>query len=244
MAIIGGDWGQPATEIASNDDGSTQAWPLIIAVDGVAPGIGKSTVATALAARLAARGFAVDHFREEDILTRPAYGAVAKQFRDIGRVEPRLLLEATASYLADSCCAGVDVVVVDSLLPFIPSLLAWGHDRRTIATFVQELTDVLRNTSSVLIYLDGPVEQALDRAVRREGETWLPWLIGRFAGAAEPVTDLASLCGHLKRRRQTTLPLLSAHGWNVVLVEDAQRRRTEEIVTLALDALRGPWRRR
>lgn len=233
--------GHPLANPASTSARSAHERPLIIAIDGVAPGIGKSTLAAAVAAQLVLRGQAVDCFREEDILTHQAYGAVAEQFRRTDRVQPSVLLAATAEYVAGLRRNGVQVAVVDSLLPFIPSLLAWGHGPAAVSAFVHDLTTVLSGTALVVVYLDGAIEQALDRAVRREGEPWLGWLIGRLAGAAEPVSDLASLSAHLHRRRQITLSLLTEHGWNVVLVEDAQRRRTQEIVTLVLDALRDPW---
>lgn len=82
------------------------------------------------------------------------------------------------------------------------------------------------------VYLDGPVRPALGRAVRRESEPWLPWLIGRYAATAEPVTDLESLTGHLQRRRLLTLSVLAKYSWDVVIVEDADSRSTED--TLAL----------
>ena len=118
------------------------------------------------------------------------------------------------------------------MLPFIPSLLAWGHDARAVSTFVRDLTHVLRGVRLVTVYLDGPVRPALGRAVRRESEPWLPWLIGRYAATAEPVTDLESLTGHLQRRRLLTLSVLAKYSWDVVIVEDADSRSTED--TLAL----------
>ncbi len=205
---------------------------LVIAVDGVAPGIGKSTLAAALAARLRESGLVVDRFREEDILTRPAYGTVARQFQETGRVEPVLLLSATERYLRDLRHDGVGVAVLDSLLPFVPSLLAWGHDLPTITAFVRDLTGILAQTRPLLVYLDGPVGAALERAVHREGEAWLSWLIGRYAGAADPVTDLPSLHAHLDSRRRLTLRMLADCGWNLLVVADAHSRGTEEIVAM------------
>lgn len=204
----------------------------VIAVDGVAPGIGKSTLAAALAVRLHERGSVVEHFREEDILSRPAFGAVARQFQETGRVEPVLLLSATERYLRDLRHDGVGVAVLDSLLPFVPSLLAWGHDLPTITAFVRDLTGILAQTRPLLVYLYGPVGAALERAVHREGEAWLSWLIGRYAGAADPVTDLPSLHAHLDSRRRLTLRMLADCGWNLLVVADAHSRGTEEIVAM------------
>lgn len=89
-----------------------------------------------------------------------------------------------------------------------------------------------------LLTLGGSAKQALVRALRREGEAWLPWLIGRFRDSAEPVTDLQSLCAHLERRRLTTLSLLSEHGWDLALVAGADRCDTGQILDATLQALR------
>lgn len=151
-------------------------------------------------------------------------------------MEPWLLLTATGVLVGR--LRGYDVAVLDSLLPFIPSLLAWGHDRQTVSTFVRDLTQVLHGVRLVTVYLDGSVESALDRAVRREGQPWLSWLIDRYAGTAEPVTDRDSLIAHMKHRRQLTLSVLAEHGWEVVVVEDADDRATEETLATLCEALR------
>lgn len=135
----------------------------------------------------------VDLFREEEILSRPAYAAVAGEFRATGRVEPQLLVTATAALVSDLQRDGVQLAVLDALLPFIASMLAWGHDEETISAFLGDLTAVLEPARLVVVYLDGSVPQALDRAVRREGDSWLSWLIARHRGTAEPVIDRHSL---------------------------------------------------
>ena len=70
---------------------------VFVAVVGATPGVGKSTLCVRLAAALEERGLAVDHFREEEILTRPAYRRVAAEFGSSGVVPPEVLIEATAS---------------------------------------------------------------------------------------------------------------------------------------------------
>ena len=54
---------------------------ILVSVWGAAPGAGKSTLCAGLCALLAGEGLQVDHFREEEILTRPEFGEVAGEFR-------------------------------------------------------------------------------------------------------------------------------------------------------------------
>jgi len=93
----------------------------------------------AVARWLAGTGLRVDHFAEEEILTRPQFAELAEYFRATGWVESAALL-AAASRFAGSVLAGVDVVVADALVPFVPSLLAMGCSDQVISAFVAELT--------------------------------------------------------------------------------------------------------
>jgi predicted kinase len=99
---------------------------ILVSVWGAAPGAGKSTLCAGLCALLAGEGLRVDHFREEEILTRPEFGEVAGEFRGTGAVELRTLLEASARFARTVRAAGDDVVVADALVPFVPRCSPWG----------------------------------------------------------------------------------------------------------------------
>ncbi len=211
----------------------------LIAVDGVAPGIGKSTLVEGLARSYAGQGCRVDRFAEAEIITRPVYAEVGRQFRTTGRVDPDALLAATADDLDALDAAGVQVAVLDALLPFVPSLLAWGHDRAAISRFLGALTHRFGARRVVLVYLDGVPEQALVRAEQREDPTWPAWLIGRFAGVAgAPVHDAASLVAHLRDRRRLTLDLLGEQGWTVLPLEAGVSSATDRLAA-AMAGLAG-----
>jgi thymidylate kinase len=107
------------------------------------------------------------------------------------------------------------VAVVDALLPFIPSLTAWGYDARAIDEFVGRLTGVLEGTRVLLVYLDGDPVETLRRAVEREDEDWLVWLAGQIG--REP--EYEAMRPYFEDRRRLTLDLLAKYGWEVVLVD-------------------------
>jgi hypothetical protein len=69
----------------------------------------------------------VDHFREEEILTRPQYAAAAREFQATGTVELATLLSATRLFVDSILAGAIDVVIADALMPYMPSPLAWGH---------------------------------------------------------------------------------------------------------------------
>lgn len=142
---------------------------VLIAVWGASPGAGKTTLCTGLSARLADAGARVDHFSEEEILTRPQFAAVAREFQATGAVELPTLLSATRQLVDATLARGDDVVIADALVPFVPTLLAMGHGDQAIDAFFAELTAILAPVAPVLVYLDGSTEIGLSRAAEREG---------------------------------------------------------------------------
>jgi hypothetical protein len=215
---------------------------ILVSVWGAAPGAGKSTLCAGLCALLAGEGLRVDHFREEEILTRPEFGEVAAEFRRTGAVELRTLLEASARFAGAVRAAGDDVVVADALVPFVPTLLAMGHGDRAIAAFAGELGGLLSGLSPVLVYLDGSAGTALARAAEREGPQWLDEYVGKLAryGVRPPVRDLASAVEYLRRERAVTLAAARRMGWPVIRVEGATELSPDDVLAIARHGLR-PW---
>ena len=126
----------------------------LIVVWGASPGIGKSTLCDALAARLAEAGLRVDHFQEEEILTRAEFSDVADLFRATGTVRAPMLLTATARFVESAIAGAYDVVIADALMPYIPSLLAMGYDDGAIDAFMTELTPLLKPVDPVTVFLE------------------------------------------------------------------------------------------
>lgn len=214
---------------------------VLIAVAGAAPGVGKSTVCDRLCRRLADLGVRVDHFREEEILTRAEFAPVAAEFTASGVVAPATLLASTAEYVASVQAARMDVVVADALVPFVPSLVAWGYEDDAIGAFLDSLTELLAPVHPVLVYLDGDPRRALRRAVDREGPGWLDWYVGKLAGysVTPTVHDFDSACGYLDRERQTTLRLIAGRAWRLVVVDRADQLGTDEVSARVLAGV-GP----
>jgi hypothetical protein len=100
---------------------------VLVSVWGAAPGFGKSTLCAGLSPSLSGAGPRVDHFREEEILSRSEFAAVAQEFGATGAVTLGTLVAATARFV-ESVRARDDVVIADALVPFVPTLLAMGHD--------------------------------------------------------------------------------------------------------------------
>ncbi|MET9555964.1 ATP-binding protein [Streptomyces sp. NPDC006645] len=207
----------------------------LIAVVGSSPGVGKSTLCRALARRAAESGATVDHFEEADILSRPSFRPVAEEFADgSGRVRPATLVDSTRDYVAKARADGVDVLVTDALLPFIPSLVAWGHDETRIAAVLDELARAVRPTRVTVVYLRDDPDTALRRAVEREGPDWAEWYVTKLGDSpgTGSVKDLASAAEHLRREEELTVRLLARTDWRVLRVDVGGRdaARTERYV--------------
>lgn len=214
---------------------------VLICIDGIGPGVGKSTVTAGLARILVDRGMVVDVFAEQDILTHPAWSRVAIEYREGDQVNAETLLQCLRTYLDGLIDRSPDMVVADALLPFVASLLGWGHDEAAISTFVERLAAELNRPglNASVVYLDGHVSRALARAIAREQPGWLAWLIGTLGRAhPEPVIDRAGLIRHLEYRRDLTLRTLRQAGLNpaVVRTDDTP---LEDVIDTVITGLRS-----
>lgn len=212
---------------------------VLISVWGVSPGVGKSTLSARLCAQLADAGLRVDHFREEEILTRPQFAAVAEEFQATGTVALDTLLTATAQFVRTILTRADDVVVADALVPFVPTLLAMGHSDQAIGAFIADLAEILAPVGPVLVYLDGNAETGLARAASRDGRQWLEGYISKLAHyQVNPrVSDLASAIQYLCRERHVTLSAARGQGWDLILIEQATDMTPDQVLQVAQDRL-------
>jgi hypothetical protein len=212
----------------------------VVAVIGAAPGVGKSTLCAALVRRLRDIGATVDHFDEPDVLTRPEFASVAAAFRTTGSVPPEALVDATVDYLDRAARRNIGVVVMDALMPFVPSLLAFGHAEPAIASLLDGLAARIAYADTLVVFLDDDPDRALDRATAREGDDWIGWYAGKLARyglvAADP--GAAELRAYLTYERNVTRRLLERSPWDVLVLPDALDRSpdlTAEVVVARLD---------
>lgn len=184
----------------------------------------------------------MDHFREEEVLTRPQFAAVAEEFQATGSVELGTLIATTARFVDSVLASGDDVVIADALVPFVPTLLAMGHGEEAIGAFMIDLTEVLAPVCPVMVFLDGKAEAALSRAAGREGAGWLDGYVGKLARyeVSPPVADVASAVKYLLRERAVTLGTVGRKDWGLVVIEQADELRREEVLRVAQLGLK-PW---
>lgn len=193
----------------------------LIAVIGSSPGVGKSTLCRALAASLDG---SVDHFEEPEILTRQAFQPVAEEFADgSGVVSPSTLADCTRAFVAESLAAGREHVVADALLPYIPSLVAWGHDEQVLNAFMDELARAVEPADVTVVYLHDDPDTALRRAIEREDDGWIDWYVGKLARqpGTRAMRDFDSAVAHLRAEADLTRRLLTRTGWRVVSADVA-----------------------
>lgn len=207
---------------------------LVVAVNGVAPGVGKSRLCNALGLRLSEAGWHVAQFPEEQILLHPVFAEVAAQFTSTGVIDPGVLVEASVTYLTQTADAGADVVVLDALIPYVPSLLAFGHDEEAINTIVAELTARITPTPVLAIFLDGDPDRALRRAVTREPDGWLDWFTAKLVRYRQisPDHSLEQVHAYLADVRGTTLRVLRRQPWALLVLAHADELPADQVTDL------------
>jgi len=209
----------------------------LIAVFGASPGIGKTTLTRRLATDASTGVGRVDRFNEEDILSRSEFAPVAAQFQATGVVDLDVLLAASERFVASA--QAYDLVVTDTLFPFVPSLVAWGHDEETIRAFLIQLRTILEPLNPVVVYLDGDPAEALPRAASRSGESWLDNFLAKTATykVTPRIRDLEDTIAHLRSERDITLRSMIAAGYTVVKIPDAHLRSSDDLASEALSRL-------
>jgi thymidylate kinase len=210
-----------------------------IAVAGSSPGVGKTTLCRSLARWLAEAGLRVDHFEEEHVLSHPRFARVAAEFTGTGVVDSASFVEATVGYLADAASAGVDVAITDAWVPWIPSLLAFGHTEQSIHAVLDDFTRKIDAVPTLAVYLDGDADTALRRAVAREEPGWLTWFGDKLAryGLVPADPTRTDLLDYLTKQRQTELRALERQPWHLVVVERAHERAPDAVLDIVLGAV-------
>jgi thymidylate kinase len=205
-------------------------------VTGAGPGLGKSTLSQAITKHLETAGLSVQAFREMEIENHPAFVQVMKEFITSGEASRTTLLEAADSYLK-----GVDgtaqVIVLDALFAYLPSLLAWGDTDVEILDFFDQMAGLLTNFKVIEIHLTGDVKAGLKRAAKREGGDWLAEHITKVSGyrGAPKISTLEDAVDYLNALALRSISLLTTTPWAVAFVnaDDGMESATAE----ALNAL-------
>jgi hypothetical protein len=214
--------------------------PLLILVKGALPGLGKSTLSRGLAARLRDGGLDVEEFEEQAILDRPEFAAAIGEWRSTSRVSFETLLVGTHAYLEACRRRRADVYVVDSLLPFLPSLFAWGRSDGEIRGFFSELRALMRGFEVLLLQLEGDATTGLQRAAGREAEGWLPRFVAKvhdYEDDGRTTRDFESVVAYLESAASRSRKLLSRAPWRVWFVQVEQD--CELVLDLVMSSLGG-----
>lgn len=112
--------------------------------------------------------------------------------------------------------------MTDALLPFIPSLVAWGHSEDALVEVMDELARAVEPAVQVtVVYVHDDPGTALRRAVEREGDAWGDWYVAKLAGSpgTRAVHDLESAADHLRREEDLTRRLLARSPWRLLTVD-------------------------
>jgi hypothetical protein len=213
---------------------------LCIGVCGVAPAVGKTTLAQGLDRWLGEHGHRVDLIEEDELLTRPELAPVARELAVTAHVQLETLVESVGTIMDAHAGTEGSVVVFDGLMPFVDVLLGWRYDEFAIGTFLDAMRERLEGHEIVVVYIDEDVSVALKEAADREPEGWLEWWVEtleRRVDEGPVVHGFQSAADYLDWQRSLTLRLLEQHGWRVLVLGAAHLLSPEAVRLHAQDAL-------
>jgi thymidylate kinase len=194
---------------------------ILLFVTGSGPGLGKSTLADSLSDTLQGCGISVQLFREMDIEYHPAFSAVIGEFANVGEVRRSTLLAAANEYMTEVGTLQVDVVVLDALFAYLPSLLAWGDTDQEILKFMFEISSLFTGFKVYEIHLTGDLMAGLNRAGDREGGQWLDEHVKKVSKYrnAPPITTSVEAAEYLETLALRAIPLLEQAPWEVTFFD-------------------------
>jgi hypothetical protein len=206
----------------------------IVAVTGVAPAVGVSTLARGLR-DVMARDQAVDLVEEDEVLTRPVFAPMARELAVTGACSVPTLAGCVTDFIRRSAASDDDVVVCDSLFPFVRSLSDWDNGEIAIDGFLAECTEAIGATEFTVIYLDADIHSALRNAVVREPAGWLEWYVANLIRneTAGNATHLDLAVNVLDREREVALRLMAKQGWNVRRIPETELLDIVEVLDRA-----------
>lgn len=205
----------------------------LVAITGISPGAGKSTISARLGERAGARLLS-----EDDLLGAGWFGPFDRALGDGGdAIAP--LLDGTRR-LAEAAASASGLLVVDAIVPGFFWLFG-RYERSRITAAAQALADILVPTAPLLVYLTGDADTLFARAVAERGEGWSDrivrsvgrWRLPHYSGA--PVTDEESLAELYTWLHEETQQLLAE--WPVPTIMLDAARPIDEVVARVAERL-------
>jgi hypothetical protein len=216
-----------AREVRPTRLSAVRRWVMF---EGTAPGIGKTTVAAALACELEGRGWTVDLFDERALFDRAETSTAAASFRTRRTATEAELLEGYRN-LAGS---DVDALIFPWSCPAMAEDLDWAAEQTALTQHARTVTEVVSvRFAPLLVWLDGPIDLAFSRAAASRGDRWLA---REAADTPTDTRDLRSLAAaeHAARARAAGPRLRTAAvegGWSVCDV-DATRPQAQVVAAV------------
>lgn len=206
-------------------------------MEGV-PGAGKSTLAAGLVARAHDMGLEADLMTEETIFSWPEFAEVGRRFRSKNFPTPDVMLAAygrifeaahtrdvfiisewnAVSMIEDLPCSQIDRTAVTSNLPSVIADIdvLTAHARDVRYAWGRE---------AILLVLEVPVGQAVQRAADQRGRAWLERELARWPDRApdEPaVVGVTKAHQAYDARRQTIIRAHERAGWTIRRVDASE----------------------
>lgn len=212
--------------------------PRVLMMHGVAPGIGKSSLAESLAWSLQAQEITVDLFPEEQLFTRDDFSVVAEGFSTRVSPTPEAFLDAYEKTIG-RCLASQAWLICDWNCAGMASDLDWAvADPARLDTLVRDVGQLAGSEATVL-FLEGDIGTAIHRAVRQRGPDWVARML-RIADdhGVGPGGDIERIVAYEQSclaANQRDRQVLAAGGWQVLSVD--ARGPAEDVLVQAKQAL-------
>jgi hypothetical protein len=195
-----------------------QICPGAVLVYGPGCGMGKSTNASALTRKLAAKKIPARLVRENEILGLDSFADHIQQVERGRGHDTKTLLKSCRLFIGDLQYRSPEIAVLDSILPCWDWLSTADCSDTAIASFTGELCELLSPLNPLLVFLEGDLNIGLNRALANRGTQRAL----NLAEERKDRRDINALREYLCSMRETAEQMLSHWEYDIIRVESTQ----------------------
>lgn len=212
-----------------------------IMLTGTSPGAGKTTLSEGLTEALRTQGVAVDLVQEEAIFERAEFTEAGRAFKTRRWASAEELLAGYERLVTKAERDG-STVIFDWSAAAMAEDLPWAEEQAALNDHVRHAKAIVSSLNPIVLFLEAPLEAAVDRATAQRGAKWLAEWTGN-PGCADPsdtasnreraLANIGSGCIGTERNRAAFL----AAEWPLIDLDASQPAST--VLTDALTVVSG-----
>jgi DNA polymerase III delta prime subunit len=214
------------------ENSSPETPHVLILLYGAGSGMGKSTLARAIAEHLLLRNIRTRFVEEHEVLEIPEFQDYVRQVEQGNGDDSDTLANCCAAYIRYLETRLPEIAVMDSFFPCWDWLLSADCSTKKVLRFTDFLSLQLKKLNPILIIVEGDNELALSRAIATRGKAWALDLAEKRTG----VRQVSALVNYQLRLREAMETCLGSWPHKVIRI-NTTNQDSEQSLLKAIEAI-------